>query len=342
MRPASGHRPWRFTALREWVALAVLAICGTARAAGEPSPPLAPHHPTVRIELRNEVHVEGPLVRLGDVAVLETLDLPMLERLMALPLGPSPRTGTAVRLERERLLRWIRARTALHTGQIAWAGPNATVVRVRAELVPGPSIASAAAEALAKAVASGGFRAELGSPEVPRDLTVPAGPVELRARPIARAAVLSRHPTVWVDVRVAGRFVRAVPVSFELTVYAPGLVATAPGAPGDLLEPGSVEVREVAWSGTDVLPVDLPAGGLRLRRSIAQGATLTRAHVEPAPLVRRGSWATLRASHGLVSIERRVEILQDGRPGQTIRVRANGQGDVLARVTGPGQVEVVP
>jgi flagella basal body P-ring formation protein FlgA len=61
------------------------------------------------------------------------------------------------------------------------------------------------------------------------------------------------------------------------------------------------------------------------------------------PLVARGEWATLRSGAGAVTLESRVEVLQDGQAGQRVRVRAAGAtGIVFARVLGPAQLELVP
>lgn len=61
------------------------------------------------------------------------------------------------------------------------------------------------------------------------------------------------------------------------------------------------------------------------------------------PAVLRGQWVALRAAAGAVRLEARAEALQDGRPGQSVRVRpGHGGGTLLARVVGPGQVEVLP
>jgi len=58
-------------------------------------------------------------------------------------------------------------------------------------------------------------------------------------------------------------------------------------------------------------------------------------------MVARGGWATLRATEGMVQIESRVEVLQDGAPGQLVRVRLpDSASSILAQVTGPGVVEV--
>nr|WP_283254380.1 flagella basal body P-ring formation protein FlgA [Ramlibacter paludis] len=58
-------------------------------------------------------------------------------------------------------------------------------------------------------------------------------------------------------------------------------------------------------------------------------------------VVQRGQWASLRSGSGAVSLEARVEVLQDGRLGDSIRVRQPGAAaGVIARVTGPGQLEL--
>lgn len=59
--------------------------------------------------------------------------------------------------------------------------------------------------------------------------------------------------------------------------------------------------------------------------------------------VQRGEWAALRTGAGAVLLENRVEVLQDGRVGQRVRVRpTSGSGLLLARVVGRGQLELAP
>jgi len=62
--------------------------------------------------------------------------------------------------------------------------------------------------------------------------------------------------------------------------------------------------------------------------------------VRALPAVTRGTHALLAWRSGLVELEARVEVLQDGQPGQTVRVRGmTGPGTLLARVVGPGRLE---
>jgi flagella basal body P-ring formation protein FlgA len=283
------------------IAAALLAASACAPRAGAAEAPVR-WRESVRIELRPEVEVKGPQVLLGEIAVLGTLDLPLLERLMSLPLGPAPRAGTGVRLERIHLLRWIRARTGLAPEQIAWVGPEAAVVRAAVGRVSGEELARAATVALREELDVDGVRATVGQPAVPNDQNVPAGEVELRARPVPRAALLTGRPSVWVDVWVDGRFARTVPVAFDLTL--------------------DRAVPEAAGPRVAVRPVAPPRVGAGLA-------------------VARGSTASLRAVVGRIAVESRVEVLEDGKPGQLVRVRLPGADTpVLARVVGPRAVEV--
>jgi flagella basal body P-ring formation protein FlgA len=284
------------------------ALAGSARAgavdAGAP----------VRIELRPEAEVRGPQVLLGDVANLETRDLTLLERLMSVPLGPAPRTGAPARLEREQLQRWIHARTGIAPDQVVWAGPEVTTVRLALTTVSGEQIVEAARRALPATADRDGSRAAMVPNRVPPDVTVPAGAVEVAARPVRRTAVLSRRPTVWVDVRVDGRFVRTVPVAFE-----PAILDSDPGAAA------APEAAETASP----------------RGPAAAGAAIARAPAEALPSVTRGSWVTLRVGSGRIAVESRVQVLEDGRAGQAVRVKLPSARVIVARVAGPDRVEVV-
>jgi flagella basal body P-ring formation protein FlgA len=107
------------------------------------------------------------------------------------------------------------------------------------------------------------------------------------------------------------------------------------------------EMREVdlaAWpsasQGNDVREA-LQDQDFRLRHAVRGGDVLARALVEPLPAVTRGDWVRLQTNEGAVSLESRAEALQDGRAGQVVNVRlANARSSILARVRGPGLVEV--
>jgi len=349
-------------ASKGWVALLIAAAtmsagAGVASSAGDP---------LVSIELRPRVRVARASVRLADIAFLTSRDLSTLRKLMALPIGAAPRPGSPAVLDRETIMRWVETRSGFYgvastpgTGMsaIQWGGASETAIESAAQELPGETVVDAARAALLAWLSQRSVRAEVQAASSTRDLVLPAGVPVLRVRPLADQSRPSRRMLVWVDAWVDDRFVRTTAVTFEVSAWAPLTVATTQmdsGAAVDaVLLRGGTEARDVDLASIKQgAPIDagingrfseLEAGRQRLRKPVKAGEVLTRAHLESMPAVVRGNWALLQARSGDVAVESRVEVLQDGREGQFVRVKVPGaKGEVLARVTGPGQVEVQP
>jgi flagellar basal body P-ring formation protein FlgA len=299
---------------------------------------------SIGIELRPSVAVAHAAVKLADVADLTIPDAAVRRRLADLSLGSAPGPGEVARLDRATLARWIQARTGIDPVELAWAGSSAVEIRTELTEVVGEAIAERAAEGVRGRLSASGLRVELRVAQQPPDIAVPPGRVDLRVRPLPEMQTFPKQLSAWVDVWVDERFVRAVPVRFDVAVFGPAYVALAPEPAGAILEPAALAVREVEWSGRSAPPVAPgEAAPLRLRRPVSAGAPVTRDQVEPAPLVTRGEWATLRVTEGMVTLESRVEVLEDGRAGQRVQVKVpDASGSIFARVTGPGALEVGP
>jgi flagella basal body P-ring formation protein FlgA len=344
---------------------AILALCATFLAmpvavAGQPA-----LDPIVSIELRAQIKVDQSTVRLGDVAFLTARDLPTLRRLMALPLGPAPKPGSPAVLDRETIMRWVETRSGLQTVDnalrvqptaIRWSGAGETEIESASQQLSGEVVVDAARAALLNWLSQRSVRAEVEPVSTARDIFLPPGTPTLRVRPLAGQAQPTRRMLVWVDAWVDDRFVRTTAVTFEVGAWAPLAVATTGVERGASVDPivlrGAMQARDVDLTtlrqGTPVAANarsgrELADGNQRLRRPLRPGEVLTSAHLEATPAVTRGNTAHLLARSGDVSVESRVEVLQDGREGQLVRVKVAGSsGEVLARVTGPGQVEVQP
>ena len=108
-----------------------------------------------------------------------------------------------------------------------------------------------------------------------------------------------------------------------------------------------VSPQDIAWGGAehcrvhrvaDAAPVRPAGPGADADAARGRASAVGAAHA----LVVRGGTATLRSVDGAIEVEGRVEVREDGTAGQDVRVRLPGAtADVLARVTGPGRVEVV-
>lgn len=321
----------RFNPLLLLALLAAFASPQTVAATGEP----------VRIALSANVGVERPDVSLGDIALMSTADLQTLKRLMALPLGPAPRAGEKSQLGRAELAHWIQLRTGVDAKQIVWEGPSVTELHRASAEIPGARLVAVANESLRAWLAGHTSRADVTVTTVPRDVAVPFGQVTLTARPIGQDAQPAKRMVVWVDVWADDRFIRTVPVGFEVVAYGPAYVTDKAMPLGTRFDASALTVREVELTGRAVPVLAAVAEPKQLRRPVAAGAALTRQDVEPQAAVTRGDWVALRVRSGSIDMESRVEALQSGRVGQTVSVKpSKSTAPILARVVGPGQVEV--
>jgi flagella basal body P-ring formation protein FlgA len=189
--------------------------------------PAVLHAGTVAIELRPEVRVGAGPVTLGDVARLSSTDLALMRLLVDLPVGRAPVAGDAAMLHRPALAAWLRRKTGLADAQLLWSGADAARVSATQRRVSGDAMVAAAAEALRGWLQEQGQGTDAQVALPPRDIDVPQGRLALRVRAVG--APLRPRMLVWVDVWVDDRFVRGVPVAFEVAVaHAPLLRPAAP------------------------------------------------------------------------------------------------------------------
>jgi flagella basal body P-ring formation protein FlgA len=320
--------------------LACAALAGEARA--------QKGTPVATIALRASAQVDRGMVTLGDIAQVSGAGAPQVRKLQRLPLGEIGGEGAPVTLARERIARWVCVNGGLCGAALAWNGAGAVEIRRATAAVGGEGLVAVARAALERALAP--LEAQLVIDEAGGQdkVELPRGKLSYAARPLPAGAAPARHMLVWVDVSAGGRFVRAVPVRFDVSARVPGWVARAPVAAGvqaaaDQFEAGEVDLAEAGPAAVIRRRANSFAAegeAWMVRQAIRPGQALTRKNSAPAPLVTRGQTATLHMQALAIALETRVEVLQDGFLGQTVKVKAmQATAAILATVAGPGLVE---
>lgn len=175
---------------------------------------------------------------------------------------------------------------------------------------------------------------------LPQPFKLPAGRLEHQVIPAKPGVIGSRRVTLLS--RVDGRTVSNQSIRIELEALARVAVATATLRRGTLLDAEDVSLRY-----QDISRLDKPIFSLeeivgkRLKRSVRLGEPLERHRVEFPPLIKRGERVVIRAQSAGLLLTAAGEARQDGRSGETIRVRnSSSQKTILCRVVAPGQVKV--
>jgi flagellar basal body P-ring formation protein FlgA len=311
-------------------------------------PAVASADPSIlRIEMRGQVDAPSRQLTLGDISFASSADLQLLRQALSMPVGRPPRPGETMVLDSARLEYWLRSRLGLSAEQMRWSGPDSTVLTTAVQTLSGDRVTTVAqkglAEHLARVTTEAGLppaRIELQPLGEQRDVLVPSGGVDIVMRPLGNARP-SKRMLVWVDVVSNGVLVKAVPVRFDVDVFAKAPVAEKAMVAGSVIGTEGVEWREVNVSGlTPSAFLRAKDEKARLRHAVSQGELITDRHVTPVPAVSRGDMARLVSQNGLVSVDSKVQVLQDGRVGDVVKARlANATGAVAVRVVAPGLLE---
>lgn len=297
---------------------------------------------SVHVVLPERVQVHRADVALGDVAQLRTQDLNTLRQLMAMSIGPAPRTGEAVMVDSKTLARYVQTHVKLPERAIAWEGAPRIRIERAMQALSGDQLQSAARQGLESWLHARHARFAVSAAQDTQSLAVPAGYLELRPREIPDNLLATRRMVVWIDVWVAGDFIRTVSVAFDVNVYQDAWVARRDVRAGSTLRTEDFERRQIDIARLGGAPVTAIPDGSRARHNLLAGTPLQEVAVQAMPVVVRGQTVTLRSHVGAIALEGRAEVLQDGWPGGRVQVRMPaGKAPILARVVEDGTVELV-
>lgn len=296
----------------------------------------------VHVALPERAQVHRADVALGDVAQLRARDLNTLRRLMSMSIGPAPRSGEAVVVEAKTLARFVQTHLKLSEAAIEWEGAPRVRIERAMQALSGEQLQAAARQRLESWLRARHERFAASTAQDTQSLSVPAGNLELRAREIPDNQLAARRMIVWVDVWVAGDFVRTISVAFDVNVYQDAWVARHDVRAGAFLRAEDFERREIDIARIGGRPVSGMPTAARARHGVLAGTPLMEAAVQAVPVVVRGQTVTVRSHVGVIALEARAEVLQDGWPGSRVPVRMPmASAPVIARVAEDGTVEFV-
>jgi len=315
------------------VAAACLAVAPVARAGEEAA--------AVRVHLPRTVRADGGPLRLRDVALVQCAEADLRARCEAIAMGRGPFSGEALTLDRALVAARL-ATCGVRGNRVRFTGAERVVV-TRAETVTGADAVTEAARAFleqARPAPAGCTWRAVRRPEPIR--TPSGGEVKLTARTARHAA--RGEARVAVTATLAGEAAGTSDVVFRLMYPNRRLRAARDIAPGEVVTPENTTVETV--------PADRPDGGAwsgvyggKAARLIPVGAEVKPGLVELAGdqvVVHRNQGVVMSLEGALFRITAVGTAMENGRPGEVIRVRNVDSGRVvLAKVAGDGTVEPV-
>ncbi|MBO8142171.1 MAG: flagellar basal body P-ring formation protein FlgA [Firmicutes bacterium] len=286
------------------------------------------------VRIHPKPHVAGPEIYLGEIADVEASDETLAGQLEGLAVGRAALPGQARQLSVGTIR--VRMRQAgLPEELILIQAPALSFgVQTRAQRIPGEELRAAAEHAVRRAA-----RDELAMAcDDPGDATVMIG-----AKTVVPDRLIGTPPgpvVAALEIRIDGNLVRTVMVRCETRVKRNVWVTTATVKRHQVLDDTAValERRELAVLPRGLLePGSGSLEGLRATRPLAPGTVLTEAMVEPVPAVWRGKPVEIVARLGPVEVRAPGVALEDGRPGDIVRVENDASGQVLQALVVDGE-----
>lgn len=297
------------------------------------------------IILHSEPIVRNELIRLGEIADIESDDPALARELHSLVVGRAAPPGAA----RDVDLTYVRIRlrqAGLADDQFHLVFPPGMdekgrfSVRTPAQTVGAAALRDAVEQAIRTALAGSSVREEEGAKDVltPQveigfgdlpDLQVPVGVVAIRVAPFQRRP--SGSVIASVQVAVDGRPVRTIPVRASVQVLEPVLVLkeTLPRHTPLAPEFITVERRDERSVPAGVLRSPSQLDGMRTARYLRAGSILSEGVIEPVPDVAAGDTVRILAQVGVVKVMAEGVLLADGRIGDRVPVKNGGSGEVV-------------
>ncbi|NBB95063.1 MAG: flagellar basal body P-ring formation protein FlgA [Planctomycetes bacterium] len=275
--------------------------------------------PAVRVYLPRSRTVDKASLTVDDVAFVSGRNNELAGKVKAVAMGRSPFPGESITVNRQTLLSQLAAAN-LPTDTLRIIGAEQTVIDRKATEVTTDDIITAATTFLKASKPAGVTSWELATR--PKDISMPARD---GARVRCRFAKQSPSGQVHIHVLLATNadVLAERLVVFRVKYQAKQLVAARDISPGEPVTPDNttMETVQVTQPPDEVY---LPPFGKRARVRIQAGARITDSCVhEPKPelTIRRNQTVRMRIQGDGWSVTALGKALQNGRAGETIRVR---------------------
>ncbi len=294
-----------------WIAGLLGGLTLLVRAA-DPASPAAPEPPVA-------VFAAGVSVRAEGVFSTDLIQgIPALPRLQ---VAPAPAAGGWSRLSRTSVVEALRV-AGVDLSAVRWSGPDsARVTRAMRDLAE-PEVRDRITQELQRKFARGGGEIEVKLSRPWRTVSLPDESWEVRLHDLP-ASGLQTLVSLKVEVLAAGESLGSwfQPIQVRHWCEVP-VAASALRRGQSLSEAETVLERRDILASRSVLKA-LPASpqDYELAENLAPGQALSDRSLRLKTVVFRGRRVDARVQSGTLEITTKVEALEDGYPGQSIRVR---------------------
>lgn len=285
----------------------------------------------VSVMVKPSAEVSGPNVVLSDIAGTS-------DKLGSVAICPSPLPGKARQLTRAQIMIALKRAGVYETIELL-CPDQVSVVRTASTVSP-----EALLETARQFIQSSNDLTGTVSVEPVRAIApqiVPSGKLEMRVKAGIRA-IRKGQNNLPIEMLVDGRIYRMISVPVLVKVLATVPVATKAITRTEEISSASysLQERDITTMPADII-IGEPESGWTAVVPIPEGSVLRRSWVSDPPAIRSGDVVSVVVTNGAVRISDKGTAVQEGRPGDLVKVRMLGDArEIRGTVAGPGVVQI--
>ncbi|MDD2465899.1 MAG: flagellar basal body P-ring formation chaperone FlgA [Desulfobulbus sp.] len=292
----------------------------------------------IAVQFQPRANVNGPRIVLGDIAKIRSGG-DQTEIIAQLPIASSPAPGKSKDLYTVSVINALRNRKEV--AGVDWQGSPTIVVERRATKIQKSQIETILAQFL-KENGSNLPQAEirLSILHAPEELLFPVGTLAWKVTP-SRLGILG-STSFSIAFTVNGHPAGNCVIRVRLVALGEVAVAATPLRKGEILSARSIRLEKRDLSGVDdPYTKKEQLIGLEASRTITAGIVFNHDNISAPAIIKNGEMVTIIARKGLMELTTKGLAKENGRQGETIRVKNISSNKMIhCRVDRPGVVSV--
>jgi flagella basal body P-ring formation protein FlgA len=272
------------------------------------------------LELKAEAVVQGDTFCLEEIATIHPGPVIPAETMARVEIGEAPRAGEKLVVSRKSLIQAL-GRKGFATGNIQLSGAAETVIIRASQTISAGTVHNLVRQHIMAHMPWSEKDAEIHQIRGARDFIMPTGKLYHRVIPQQNTDYLGVTPFQVIS-RAENGDERQQWVTAEIRVSVPVVIARHPVERLTHIGPADVKIdrRNLASLSSDTTASVEQVIGKRTRRKIRAGEPVRLSQIELPPVVKRGDLVTLRVETSSFLLTAKGKVLENGRPGETVRV----------------------
>ncbi len=282
-----------------------------------------------QIELRTQVAVSTPMVRLEDIADIQCQDPELRKQLECIEIVRSPLMGQTRWVMKDQVERRLRQH-GIDARQYHLLSSGPTKVSRKTTTLAADKIRSAVVAHIQKYAPWKPEQLRIGAVRFQRDVNVPPGKVSITVHTPKHSDWLGAIP-FRVKVKVNGHLVHKLSVPTTIEVWSDVVLAAKPLGKYQPITQQCVKVMRMNLARVPASAVLNPKDiiGKRAKRNIAVNTVLRSDQIEMPPLVKIGDLVQAVAEKAALKISVQAMVKENGGKGEVVRVLNLGSKKIV-------------